>query len=198
LLQREKDYEQYQDDEAKYHLRPSVWITPQGAWKNGQIELLELPGVHEGIDNIAAYWVPPTNGDSSLPTELAYRITYLKGDPPEHDWLGRATATEIVRRSESAIEFRVTFEGKALSDMAPNTPLVAEVKSIRGRVIDQNVLPAPKGRVVQLVVQPEGNGPVEIQARLKDANRAVSETWSYLCALTTPSYKFPQVYTRTE
>jgi glucans biosynthesis protein len=32
LLQRDRDFEHYQDLEANYHLRPSVWVEPVGAW----------------------------------------------------------------------------------------------------------------------------------------------------------------------
>lgn len=198
LLQRETRYERYQDDEAKYHLRPSVWIKPTTAFQNGHLELLELAGVHEGIDNIVAYWVP-ANIEVGKPLELAYRVSYFSGDLKEHSWLGRATETKIDRQKDNAIQFEVSFEGKALSELAPDTPLVAEIATIRGRVVEHKVLDQPEGgRTVQILVQPEGDGPVEIQARLMDANRSVTETWSYLCALTPPSYKFPQVYTRIE
>jgi glucan biosynthesis protein len=130
---------------------------------------------------------------------MAYRISYFSGDLPEHSWLGRATETKIDRRKDNKIEFQVTFEGKALSELAPETPLRTEISTIRGRVVEQKILEQiDAGRVVQILVEPEGDGPVEIQVRLMDANRSVTETWSYLCALTVPSYKFPQVYTRIE
>jgi glucans biosynthesis protein len=199
LLQRETNYKRYQDDEANYHLRPSIWIKPQTPFQNGHIELLELPGVHEGIDNIAAYWVPENMGDIGKPVELAYRVSYFSGDLPEHAWLGRALETKVDRRKDNTLEFQVSFEGKALTELAPDTPLVADIKAIRGRVVEHKILEqAEGGRVLQIVIQPEGNGPVEVEACLMDSNRGITETWSYLCALTVPSYKFPQVYTRME
>ena len=39
LMQRERQAESYRDGEAKYHLRPHVWIEPKGAWTAGSIEL---------------------------------------------------------------------------------------------------------------------------------------------------------------
>lgn len=199
LLQRETRYDRYQDNEAKYHLRPSVWIKPRTTFQGGHVELFELPGVHEGIDNIVAYWVPANAGEPNAPFDLAYRVSYFSGDLPEHSWLGRVTETKIDRRNDNTIEFQVAFEGKALTEMAPDSPLVADIATIRGRVLEQQILEAPEGgRTLRIRIQPEGNGPVEVQARLMDANRNVTETWSYLCALTPPSYKFPQVYTRTE
>jgi glucans biosynthesis protein len=66
LIQRNRAFYHYDDHNARYDQRPSVWIQPDSPWPNGRIELLELPGAHEGIDNLAAYWLPP---ESSL--ELA-------------------------------------------------------------------------------------------------------------------------------
>lgn len=199
LMQRETNYARYQDNEAKYHLRPSLWIKPRKPFKNGRIELIELPGVHEGIDNIAAYWVPANPVELETPLELDYRVSYFRGAHPEHSRFGKATSTEIDHRNDKTLQFRVTFEGEALSQLAPETPLTVNVSSVRARVVDSQVIIQPDGsRIAQIFVEPEGDGPVEIQARLMDANRKVTETWSYLCALTQPKYKFPQVYTRIE
>ncbi len=48
LLQRDTEVDHYRDNEAKYHLRPSIWVETTSEWNEGAIQLLELPSEHEG------------------------------------------------------------------------------------------------------------------------------------------------------
>lgn len=43
LLQRDRDFADYQDDGAFYHKRPSLWVEPLGQWGKGAVQLVELP-----------------------------------------------------------------------------------------------------------------------------------------------------------
>ena len=58
LLQRERSYEAFQDDEQRYERRPSLWIEPLGDWGPGSVQLLEIPSDAEINDNVLAYWRP--------------------------------------------------------------------------------------------------------------------------------------------
>ncbi len=58
LLQRDRVFEDYQDLDLGYELRPSYWIEPKGDWGDGRVELVELPTGDETNDNIVASWVP--------------------------------------------------------------------------------------------------------------------------------------------
>jgi glucans biosynthesis protein len=58
LLQRHQAFEQFQDAEARYDKRPSLWIEPQGVWGEGEVVLVEIPSSRETNDNIVAYWQP--------------------------------------------------------------------------------------------------------------------------------------------
>ena len=58
LLQRDRDFDHYQDLETRPELRPSVWVAPQGDWGEGRVELVEIPTKADTNDNIVAYWVP--------------------------------------------------------------------------------------------------------------------------------------------
>ncbi len=83
LLQRDRRAESYLDNEAKYHLRPSVWIEPKGAWLDGAVELLELPSDQESVDNIAAWWKPNKPVGVGIPMDLEYTVAFMSGEP-EH------------------------------------------------------------------------------------------------------------------
>jgi len=58
LAQRERDFAQYLDLEALYHLRPSQWVTTGEPWGPGGVQLVEITGLSEFGDNIVAYWLP--------------------------------------------------------------------------------------------------------------------------------------------
>ena len=58
LLQRGRDFAQYEDLDDHYEERPSVWIEPKGEWGKGKVELVEIPTPDETNDNIVAFWTP--------------------------------------------------------------------------------------------------------------------------------------------
>lgn len=58
LHQRKRSFDDYQDAEAHYELRPSVDVEPIGDWGKGMVRLVEIPTRYETNDNIVAFWVP--------------------------------------------------------------------------------------------------------------------------------------------
>ncbi|MGH7872017.1 MAG: glucan biosynthesis protein, partial [Candidatus Binatia bacterium] len=62
LLQRDRNFDHYQDDGVYYERRPSLWVEPKpisgGAWGRGSVQLVELPAADETYDNIVAFWNP--------------------------------------------------------------------------------------------------------------------------------------------
>ncbi len=58
LWQRDRSFHNYEDLEAHYERRPSVWVQPKGQWGDGFIELVEIPVENEIHDNVVAYWNP--------------------------------------------------------------------------------------------------------------------------------------------
>src|SRR6266542_1414282 len=47
LIQRKRDFRDYQDLEAHYEKRPSLWIEPIGDWGSGGVFLVEIPSKEE-------------------------------------------------------------------------------------------------------------------------------------------------------
>ena len=43
LMQRDRDFANYQDDGAFYNRRPGIWVEPKGDWGAGAVELVEIP-----------------------------------------------------------------------------------------------------------------------------------------------------------
>ena len=62
LLQRDRNWDHYQDDGVYYDRRPSLWVEPKpgpnGGWGKGSVQLVEIPTVDETFDNIVAFWNP--------------------------------------------------------------------------------------------------------------------------------------------
>ncbi|MGH7072244.1 MAG: glucan biosynthesis protein, partial [Acetobacteraceae bacterium] len=96
LVQRDRDFDHYQDEAAQYQRRPSYWVAPLGNWGQGRVELVEIPSSEEIHDNIIAYWVPATPLTPGQPFNFSYLLTaYLTSPlwPPG----GRAIATRTAR-----------------------------------------------------------------------------------------------------
>lgn len=191
LLQRDTLPNHYLDDEARYDARPSVWIQPQSHWGPGRIELLEIPAPHEGIDNIAAWWVPEQPVLPGTPLEFSYRISYFSGDCPEH-LLAKAVAHRVQRQESGQIQLEIDFAGPELAELNSQSPPLVQVSSIRAEVISTGCEKRPSGIwTVRLLIQPTKEGPVELQVFLKDVQQDISETWAYLCPLTSPKVSLP-------
>ena len=56
LLQRDRNFSDYEDLDLAYELRPSYWIEPHEGWGEGRVELTELPTSDETNDNIVVAW----------------------------------------------------------------------------------------------------------------------------------------------
>ena len=81
LLQRTQSADAFQDFEARYEARPSLWVEPIGNWGEGAVVLTEIPTDAETNDNIVMFWSPkePLLGGSEY--SFAYRLTW--GQPPQ-------------------------------------------------------------------------------------------------------------------
>ncbi len=191
LIQRDTRKESYLDDEAHYHMRPSVWIEPKSDWGPGRLELLELDAPHEGIDNVAAWWVPEMKISPGTSIDLKYQISYFLGDRPEHD-LAKATAHRVERDADGTIHLEVDFAGAGLDSRDAAQAPVAHLISIRGAVTENTTTKTDSGEwTTKLTIKPTKEGPVEMRVWLKDGEKQISENWAYLCPLTPPKVELP-------
>lgn len=190
VIQRDRDPAHYLDDEANYALRPSLWIEPAVPWERGAIELLELPAEHEGIDNVAAWWVPDQKPEVGVPIELKYKVSFFSGDPAEH-LAAKVTALDLQRIDPKKFVFKLDFTGAALAkaDIAKTD---VELVSIRCAITSRSLERVGDEQwVLKLEVEPTGEGPLELMARLVESGQPISERWSYLCPLQAPPVVLP-------
>lgn len=72
LMQRERRFVEYEDLEALYHQRPSLWVEPIGDWQRGSVVLVEIPTDQEIHDNIVCFWAPR----EPIPAASEFTYTY--------------------------------------------------------------------------------------------------------------------------
>jgi glucans biosynthesis protein len=135
LMQRDRDYDDYQDYSASYEKRPSLWIEPVGDWGKGAVLLVEIPNVSEVNDNIVAYWQPqdPIKAGS----EFAYAYRMFWGNGPEVPGMvvaatrsGRGDLrhpSPIRRFVIDYVATGVVVNAAAITDAAPPPPPAAAV-----------------------------------------------------------------------
>lgn len=80
LMQRDTDYDNYLDLEAKYEARPSAWIEPKGDWGPGKLHLVQIPSPEEIHDNIVTFWTPQNNFELLQPIAFDYKLRWA---PPK-------------------------------------------------------------------------------------------------------------------
>ncbi|WP_197171513.1 glucan biosynthesis protein [Novipirellula aureliae] len=203
LIQRNRDFEHYQDSNAQYHRRPNVWIEPLNHWEKGSIELLELPGAHEGVDNIGAYWVPQQPPRLGEPYNLHYRVHFSSQEIGGDSNVAKATQLSVERSEQRNRDFKrikldVRFAGQILENIDPQS-LIVDAHTVRGNLISKTVKKTTQGdRLVSLEIEPIEHAPVEVTVALMHAGKDVSERFVYLCPDETPKFMYPQIYTRKE
>jgi glucans biosynthesis protein len=185
LVQRDRQFEDYQDLEAFYQLRPSTWVEPLGRWAKGSVRLVELHGQDETSDNIAAFWVPESLPAPGEPIEVSYRLHWFMDQI--HPPAGFAVATRHGRSKTQEPElerFIVDFDGAYLGKEGPD-PLIEPVVSVGAGAALANATvqknPFNGTWRVAFAVKPDGSDkPVELRCFLRKTPHVLTETWSYL------------------
>jgi glucans biosynthesis protein len=189
LMQRNRNYTTYQDSEARYERRPSVWIEPTSAWGSGRVELVQIPTPDETNDNIVAYWVPDTLPKTGLPLDISYRM-HWQGDgqqTPPASWVvqtrrGHGFIDPQHPLPATQLQFLVDFDGPALRALPANTAVTATVSvNDNATLLEANPFRNPVDGTWRLSLRLDRRSlqqPVEIRAHLQSHLDLLSETWT--------------------
>lgn len=193
LLQRDRNFDHYQDDGVYYDRRPSLWVEPRpgpgGGWGKGAVQLVEIPTVDETFDNIVAFWNPtgtPKPGEELL---FGYRL-YWGETMPYGSPLGRTIATRTgiggivgVRRQYYSWHFTVDFAGGELGALPKDAPVEAVITTSRGTTenVTAHFVGEFHGYRAMFDVRPtdESVEPIDLRLYLRIDGRALTETWIY-------------------
>jgi glucans biosynthesis protein len=188
LIQRERDFQQYQDDGVFYEKRADVWVTPKGNWGKGSVMLVEIPTRDETVDNIVAFWTPADKPQPGREYLYAYRLHWGRGNPFFND--GRVLATRsgiggVVGRKRHYFSWRfaVDFVGGNLQALGEHARVEAIVTVSRGRVETVSARPVVGANawraMFDLVPTDESTEPINLRLYLALDGQALTETWLY-------------------
>lgn len=190
LLQRDRTFEDYQDLDLAYELRPSYWVEAKAGWGEGRVELVELPTTNETNDNIVASWIANEPVEPNKPITLSYTITAslnLSRLSPG----GRVSRTfQTEARSLGSDEvvapgsrrFLIDFTGGDLAYFVPDPSQVQVVPtSTNGRIIRSFLVPNThiSGFRAAIDIELPPGQTTDLRAFLKSGNRTLTETWTF-------------------
>lgn len=191
LLQRDRAFDNYQDDGVFYERRPSAWVQPLGDWGKGAVTLVEIPTDDEIHDNIVGFWAPQGGMAAGGEREWRYRLSWTAA-PVVPAELGRTVATRLGRagvpgqpRPAQGNKYAVDFRGGRLIEFQSNDPVEPMVSCPRGRIDNPyalRVVGTDRWRLVFDVYPPEGEEetgePLELRAFLAVGGTPLTETWA--------------------
>jgi glucans biosynthesis protein len=188
LLQRDRDFTNYQDDGVFYEKRPSLWVEPKAGWGAGSVQLVEIPTVDETFDNVVAFWNPakkPQPGEELL---FAYRL-YWGAEPPARSPLARCVATRtgiggIVGqpRKYFSQRFVIDFAGGDLPLMQPRARLQPVISVSRGKVDVASAWLQESTRSCRVlfdIVPPADTESIDLRLYVSYDGQPLTETWLY-------------------
>jgi periplasmic glucans biosynthesis protein len=186
VLQRDRNFDHYQDFGTREDLRPSVWIVPHGDWGDGSVQLVEIPSNSEQNDNVASFWhftKPAEPGPQ--PISFAYDLFWHGGNERQTPG-GYVVATrQDYGTHENAHRFVIDFTGKDLEKLPADTVLqgVTTIGSGSGQdgdLLEQQVIKDPVTAGWRLVFQFRAakKEPIDLRSFLKKGDRVLTETWT--------------------
>ena len=191
LLQRDREFDHYQDLDLAYERRPSYFVEPRDSWGEGHVDLVELPTEHETNDNIVASFVPNELPEPNKPFSFGYRLIAslnLTRLSPNGRVLNTYQTTAAALGSAEPVapgtrRFIIDFLGGDLPYYAADPSLVEVVPSTsQGKIVRSFLVPNPhtKGFRAAIDVQLEAGQSTDLRAFLRRGSRALTETWTYL------------------
>ena len=187
LLQRDRNFDHYEDDGAFYNLRPSLWVEPLSGFGKGSVQLLELPAHNETDDNIAAFWNPAMKPQAGQELLYAYRLHWgstMPANPPRAftamTWTGIGG---VVGWSHDYFSWRfvVDFAGGDLASLPHDAKVEPIVTASSGtlELVSARPLASIRGYRAMFDVKPVDDRPVDLRLFLRSDERALTETWMY-------------------
>jgi periplasmic glucans biosynthesis protein len=181
LMQRERVFSDYQDLEARYEKRPSLWVEPIGDWGQGIVELVEIPSNEEVNDNMVAFWRPKDPLKAKGEYLLNYRLHWCWA-PPGAVRIGQVMQTLCgVAFNRKHRQFVIDFVGEAVKNLPADPAPAVDTACSVGKIVSVVAMPNPdiSGWRVSIELDPEDNKLVELHARLMQGDKPLTETWLY-------------------
>jgi len=185
LIQRDRNFENYQDLEASYHARPGGWVEPIGNWGKGSVRLVELSTPDETNDNIVAFWVPDKMPPLGEALQLEYRLHWFVDQIHPPGGYALATRHGRTKTHEPDLErFFIDFTGPELGGDEADPSIESVVTVGAGAKLVHSIVQKNsfnKTWRAAFSIKPDGSGhPVELRCFLRKPQHVLTETWTYL------------------
>lgn len=179
LVQRNRDFDYYQDAEARYDRRPSAWVEPLGEWGPGAVLLVEIPTNDEFNDNVVTFWRPREPLEpSEAGHEFNYRLIWA-AVPPDSAPIARVAATRSGQSLHDpdlrvvVVDFR---KEQAWSEGVKPTAWSGRTEILN---LYHRMLPDSDIMRVSFEFEPGGESEIEFQLSLESESDPESEIWMY-------------------
>jgi glucans biosynthesis protein len=199
LMQRDRDFDHYQDDGVFYDRRPSVWVEPRGNWARGSVMLVEIPTADETFDNIVNFWTPADKPQRGQELLFSYRLYWCKYNPVALP-LAQVAATRdgiggVVgqKRTYFSWRFVVDFAGGDFPLLGEDAHVEAVITASRGQIEITSARPlhAINGWRAMFDLKPidDSTEPINLRLFLALNGQPLTETWIYQYAPPTPDQR---------
>ena len=189
LMQRDRNFDHYQDDGVFYNRRPSVWVEPKGNWGRGSVMLVEIPAADETFDNIVAFWNPQDKPQRGQELLFGYRLYWCRYNPTVCP-LAQVYATRdgiggIVGQKHSYFSWRfgVDFVGGDFGLLGEEAHIEPMISASRGTVEITSARPQHEIRgwraMFDLKLTDDSLEPVNLRLFLALNGQPLTETWIY-------------------
>ncbi len=176
LIQRHRVFPGYEDLEARYERRPSVWVEPITGFENGNVVLVEIPTEEEIHDNIVAFFRPNVSIQNGAPLSFSYRLRWRDDSPTRAagPWI---VGTRVGSHGPDGYRFVIDYLDDLPSPQLPIAKASASAGRIEHLVVQAN--PETRGFRVTFVLYPGGANLSELQLSLNEWGDRTPETWLY-------------------
>jgi periplasmic glucans biosynthesis protein len=181
FLLRDRNFDDYQDDDQHWEDRPSLWIEPIGDWSFGGVQLVEIPSDSEVNDNIIAYWRPKQPLNSGSEISFAYRQFWC-ARPPERPDLATVALSRSGRGSSAKRRrFLVEFSGDVFGQFKKPEDYWANVRASPGSIVSVRTFLWADQKTYRVLFEldPGSETFSELRLVVEAQGKPVSETWIY-------------------
>jgi glucans biosynthesis protein len=181
LMQRKRSFATYDDLEAHYERRPSLWVEPIGDWGEGAVRLIEIPTAQEIHDNVVAFWRPAQPLRAKGEYAFTYRLHWMAATPPA-DGMAQIIDTRSGASGQDKNRlFVLEATGDKLKQLSADVKPQLEANADQGKLLNTVLIPNPEtgGWRISFELAPGEAKVVELRARIKLGDAPLTETWSY-------------------
>lgn len=188
LMQRDRDFDHYQDDGVFYNRRPSLWVEPKGQWGKGSVMLVEIPTQDETFDNVVAFWNPVEKPQPGQELLFGYKLHWCRSLPA----IQRLATVQATRTGSGGVvgqprrhfsrRFAIDFAGGDFARLGSGAKVEAVIQASRGtlEITSARPLQAIDGwRAMFDLVPDDSIEPINLRLFLTADGQPLTETWVY-------------------